>query len=182
MSRRGHAAAVTTGAARLSGGKKEEISLSPHDLALKRQIRALIQAVGGFEVAAEYSRLGKSQLQRCASENEPDFLPVDVMIALEEITCGHRDWPHLTRHSARHQHLALLSLPELEPASSDCLMSALAVASREHSDIASGLLDALKDGKPLAAAKRAELRREAIESAEAAMRLHALLGQTPGEP
>lgn len=181
MSRdRFHTGSDTTTCRTPSSGKTD--GLSPRQLADKRAFRNLVEAAGGLDAASMFCRLGKSQLQRCYDPNVTDtFAPIDVVADLEEITRASPGWPHVTRLHARENDLALVALPAAGGASNDSLVAALASASREHSDIAIGLLDALKGGD-VTAAVAAELEREALESAEAAMRLAMLLRQRAGEP
>lgn len=54
------------------------------DIAIKQMSKLLVEAVGGVEAAASLTRLNKSRIQQCTSEHNPkDFLPIDVIYALE---------------------------------------------------------------------------------------------------
>lgn len=182
MSDRVHNAADTSGRRGGSSGKSGKVSLSPRQLAKKRAFRDLVEAAGGLDAAAMFCRLGKSQLQRCYDRNTPDaYAPIDVVDDLEEVTRAAPGWPHVTRLHARELGLLLLDPPASAAPTADNLMAALARASREHSDIATGLLEALQTGV-VDPEERQRLRLEALESAEAAMLIAWLLDQGPGEP
>lgn len=59
------------------------------DIAIKQMSRLLVEAVGGVEAAAGLTRLRKSRIQQCISENNPkDFLPIDVVYILESHVDG----------------------------------------------------------------------------------------------
>jgi hypothetical protein len=174
-----HDAGDTFAPRRASPGKIDQISLCPRDQANKIAFRDLIEAVGGYEVAAMHCRLGKSQLHRCASLHCPDFAPIDVVRRLEEITRDRPGWPHVTRLHAREHGMVLVALPGtcVTPAA---LHAALAAAIREANDVATGLIAALGDGN-CTAEEAAALMPECVDAASKQMKLHALLAQIAGE-
>jgi len=55
------------------------------EVAIKHLSQLLVKEVGGIEAAAELCRLSRSRIHQCLSSNHPeDFLPIDVICALEQ--------------------------------------------------------------------------------------------------
>lgn len=53
--------------------------------ALKHISRILVEEVGGLDVSAGLTRISKSRIQQCISENHVDaYLPIDVVLQLEK--------------------------------------------------------------------------------------------------
>jgi hypothetical protein len=103
------------------------VALPPAKQALKRASANLVKAVGGVEAAAEFCRVGKSQLANAGSINEPSsFLPLDVVIDLEAITQGTPGWPQVSRFLAARTGHVLVRLPE--QVSADALIDGPALA------------------------------------------------------
>lgn len=61
--------------------------------------RELILACGGFEAAALFCRLKKTQLQRCCDARSGRFLPIDVVNDLE-LACKRRIYTDALRDAA----------------------------------------------------------------------------------
>jgi hypothetical protein len=146
----------------------------------KAVTKELVRAVGGVEAAEAYCR---PDFRRLSEYGRPDldaFIPLDAIMDLQDVAHGRPDHPQLTRFLAKRDGYALVKLPDAGRVLAESLVGALADASKEHSDVANGLLEALRNGE-VSADQAAKLQTECIESAEAAMRLHALLGQVIGE-
>lgn len=55
------------------------------EVAIKHLSQLLVKEVGGIEAAAALCRLNRSRIHQCLSSNHPeDFLPIDVICALEQ--------------------------------------------------------------------------------------------------
>lgn len=159
----------------------QRLDNAPDKQALKAASGALVRAVGGVEAAEGYCRANFRRLSEYGRPDNDCFMPIDVVADLQTVAHGTPGFPQVTRFLARRDGYALVKLPEPGGVSTDNLVAALAQASREHSDIATGMLEALRDGE-VTAEEAKRLHREALESAEAAMRLAALLSQRSGEP
>lgn len=153
---------------------------TPEDQALKARCRELNSAVGGVENGATMCRVGKSLLSDYGNPNTDVFMPVDVLKDLESNAHGTPHYPQVTRWLARKAGFALVAMPEVGELTTAKLTAALAEATREHGDITHGLLEALSDND-VSEAEADRLAIEALQSAEAAMRLHALLLQRAGK-
>jgi hypothetical protein len=153
---------------------------TPDKQKAKAVTKALVKGVGGVETAETFCRPNSRRLSEYGLADTDTFIPLDAIMDLQD--CAHHlpDYPPLTRFLATRDGFALVKLPEGGSVTQQSLVGALADASREHSDVANGLLEALRNGA-VAPDEAARLQRECIESAEAAMRLHALLGQRAGE-
>jgi hypothetical protein len=90
------------------------LTLAPALQAGKAASKALVRAFGGQE--ASRLETGKSQSRVCSYglPNTADFMPIDVVHALEASTHGTAGHPHVTRWLAREAGFELVPLPSAE--------------------------------------------------------------------
>lgn len=141
------------------------MNLCPREQQDAEIARALIEAAGGLEAAAEIADIGKTQLGRYQSKTDRDSMPLRVIRALEAVTHGVRGHPIVTRFLARRAGFALVQLPETSADRGDMLkLSAAAAQQRGNAD--SEMMSALADGKIDAgeAAKLLPLMRQRVET------------------
>ncbi len=124
---------------------RRDIRHAPEALALKVASKALIRAAGGGEAAGETCGSRQQRLSDCGNPNTVDFLRIDEVAALEDVTVGAPNAPIVTRTLARRQGFALVQLPAAIPAGAD-LLKLLAEQAREEGEIVAALLAALADG------------------------------------
>lgn len=149
--------------------------LSPDKQALKRAARRLYQAVGGQEKAAGLCRVGQARLSAYGGPNNPDeFMPVDVVADLEEVTEGAPGAPHVTRELARQRGYELVPLPGAKPEGKSWAQH-IADLAKESGDIISKLAPASVDGVCKHDIVERELLREARELIQASVELAAAL-------
>ncbi|MDE0878547.1 MAG: hypothetical protein OSB00_07760 [Sphingomonas bacterium] len=120
-------------------------------LALKVASRTLVRGSGGGEgaaatIAAAGGGARQQRMSDCGNPNTPDFLRIDEVATLEDVTVGQPNHPIVTRTMARRQGFALVRLPERLPQATD-LLALLAEQAKENGDIAALILAALADGK-----------------------------------
>lgn len=133
--------------------------MTPDLQGLKLAQLRLVQAVGGFEAAAGFCRLGKSQLNNATSMNHPDvFLPADVVVALEAVTVGTPGHPIVTRYlSGRAAHEIL---PLAVAAEGADWLALIAAISKEAGDVVSKIATCAGDGITADEVRSTELVRE----------------------
>lgn len=123
--------------------------MTPDRIALKVATAAMIKGVGGFEAAAGYCRIGKTQLQVQADHRNPanasQFVAVDVIADLEPLARERDGWPHVTRALATALGFALVELPTAAPGPDDGDWHDRIGALADHgASITRGLCKALK--------------------------------------
>lgn len=128
----------------MSGAR--DIRHAPEALALKVASKALVRQAGGGEGAGATTGSRQQRMSDCGNPNTPDFLRIDEVAALEDVTVGQPSHPIVTRTLARRQGFELVRLPEAPPAGAD-LLKLLAEQAKESGDIANAVLSALADGK-----------------------------------
>ncbi|AJP72283.1 phage regulatory CII family protein [Sphingomonas hengshuiensis] len=134
---------------------------------LKHRTRMLIEAVGGLDAAATYTRIGKSDLQRCYSFEHPDrFLAIDVAVDLERVAADREGAPHLIGAVCDMIGGAFAALPAGVPCDGDLIGSVGSVA-REAADVTQAICAAIADG-PMSEARIDAIRIE-IAQAHAAL-------------
>jgi len=128
---------------------RRDIVLAKPELELKVATRALVRAAGGTDGAGESIRdagLGKSRLQQrmsdCQNRNTPDFLRIDEVGAIEDVTSG-EGWPHVTRALARRQGFVLVPVAQDESDPDGLLMSVSEITA-ELGDVAQAITSALR--------------------------------------
>ncbi len=120
--------------------------MTPELLDLKHRTKEAIKGVGGLEAAAGFCRLGKSRLGECQNENKAeDFLPIDVLIALERLTAERSGSPHILRGLCHQMGGVFVKLPQVDAAGAN-LMKLLARKVQEGADVSVALCEALEDG------------------------------------
>lgn len=153
----------------------------PELQALKESTRALVRAFGGQEAAEELTGRSQSRFSDYGNRNTPDFMPVDLVLALEACTLGAAGHPQVTRLLARNAGFALVRLPQA-PAGDTDWHQAIAAVSRETSESIERVCTALSDGKVTAAEVRnLRIREEIAEAHERLAALDALAAQAPEE-
>lgn len=122
--------------------------LPTRDQALKRETKALVHYAGGQAGAAGYARRIKRQqsFSDYGAPNVDQFMPIDAVRDLEDVTRGTPGWPHVTRQLAAQQNCAVVILPDAEP-SSGCFITAVADLTKENADVSGALLASLADGR-----------------------------------
>lgn len=151
--------------------------VAPDQQMLKAASRELIRAVGGQEAAAEFLGSRQQRMSDCGRPNTPDFLRLDEIARLEDVTHGDPGHPHITAALARRQGYAIVRLPDAPPAGRD-LLSILAENARENGDVASAILSAIGDGKVDGPERRAILG-QIDEQIHVAMRLRSTIAALP---
>lgn len=127
----------------MSGSR--ELRHPPEALALKVASKALIRAAGGTDGAGETIGARQQRMSDCGNPHTRDFLRIDEVAALEDVTAGAPNHPLITRTLARRQGYSLVRLPAAIPARAD-LLKLLGEQAKEGGDIAAAILSALADG------------------------------------
>jgi hypothetical protein len=151
--------------------------LPTRDQALKRDTKALVLAAGGQAEAASFARRIKRQqsFSDYGAANVDQFMPIDAVRDLEDVTRGTPGWPHVTRQLASQQNCAVVILPDAEP-SSGGFIAAMADLTKEYADVSGGLLGALADGHVCAAdVRKGDLVAQADELIAVAVNIRAML-------
>lgn len=125
---------------------RRDIRHPPEALALKVASKALVRAAGGGEGAGETCGSRQQRLSDCGNAHTPDFLRIDEVALLEDVTAASPTHPIVTRTLARRQGFALVQLPEAIPSGAD-LLRLLGEHARESGEIAGALIVALADGR-----------------------------------
>ena len=106
---------------------------------LKTVTRALIEANGGLEAAAQVTRPHKTSLALAYDQNAPDrFLTIDAVADLER-GAGR---PIVTTHMAALQHYRLVGLP----AESGCAVRAIASVFQKAGEVGCTFARGMEDG------------------------------------
>lgn len=112
---------------------------------LKRATRSLVGAVGGGDAASSCCRYRQQKLSAVGNANLPgEFMAIDVVADLEELTRGSPGWPQVTRALARAAGFELVALPDAV-ADADWLQH-IAAISKEAGDCISKIALAAADG------------------------------------
>jgi hypothetical protein len=119
---------------------RRDVQLSVRERALKIAFRALIEAVGGLDLAATLVRVSRSSLSNYCGCNTDSFAPVDVVLALEEIA----GVGPVTEAQARLQGRVVVSLPD--GAASDQLMALAGALAKECGEAVGGVVSAAAGG------------------------------------
>ncbi len=79
------------------------VRLTPDQLALKAATRAAVKAAGGQDfISAEVGR-AQSRISDYCSSSVAEFMPLDIVARVEELSTGSPGHPHITRALARRQ-------------------------------------------------------------------------------
>lgn len=114
---------------------------------LKEAQQQLVTSVGGLDAAVDLSRLGRSQLARCTSQNEDDqftHMPIDVMLRLEEAAKANGLPPAVMNYLAHQMGFMLVPVDDGDVA--DNIHRHLAEIGTESSALFSDAHSALEDG------------------------------------
>ncbi len=155
----------------------------PRRQSLKVATGELIEAVGGQERAAEYSRRIKRQqsFSDYALPNVDAFMSIDTAMDLEAVTVGKPGWPHVTRALCARAGGAFVAMPATVPDAAEAHLR-LAELTKEFSDVSGGMLAALAAGGLSARdVRRRALVAEADELVTKAAELRALLERIEAE-
>ena len=118
---------------------------------LKAAFRDLVEKAGGLERAAERTGYGKSSLQRWASAEHPDVMPLTAALLLEADTGS----PLVTAAMAGLQGLSLAGqLLQSEPAR-PALLEQWAGLGKSFAEMAGGMAFAMADGEVTVSEARA---------------------------
>jgi hypothetical protein len=120
------------------------LALPPEDQQIKKASADLVRAYGGQLAAAEMLGTRQQRLSDCGHRNTADYLRVDEVARLEDVTHGTPGHPHVTRALARRQGYGLFRVANAAPCGTD-LLKLLADQARENGDIASAVLAAIAD-------------------------------------
>ena len=154
------------------------LRLTPPEQMLKAASKALIAAAGGQVACAEHLGTRQQRMSDVGLPNTPDFLRIDEVAALEDVTHGTLGHPHITHLLARRQGFTLLRQPAAPPDGTD-LLKLVAETAKENGDVASAILNSLADGK-ITDVEQAEIVAQIDEQIDAAMRLRATVAALHG--
>lgn len=129
----------------------------PVTLALKVASKALVRAAGGGEAAAETCGGRQQRMSDCGHSNTGDFLRIDEVAALEDVTAGTLGHPIVTRTLARRQGYDLVKRPDVGPSCDDWLAMLADHASR-NGEIAKGVCAALANDRIIDAKEAGAIR------------------------
>lgn len=146
------------------------IALSPRQRLHKRAAKALVEAVGGVEAAAEFCRAGKSQLSDYGNANVATFMPSDVIADLEALVPE----PAVTRMLARAAGCELLRLPEACSAGGPWA-GFVAELAKEMGELVSGVCQDLADDNDLSPQEASRRLSDAADLVRVAVNLEAAL-------
>lgn len=146
-------------------GDLRSVDHPPRLQSLKAASKALIRAAGGQEAAAAETGRSQARLSAYGGPNTPDFMPIDIVLALESVTHGTPGHPLLSRLLAREAGFVLVKLPTSAGNDQDW-HQAMAAVSKETSEIIERVCHALRDQKVTAAEIRDLRLREEIADAQ----------------
>jgi hypothetical protein len=110
---------------------------------LKAAFRDLVEKAGGLERAAERTGYGKSSLQRWASAEHPDVMPLTAALLLESDTGS----PLVTAAMAGLQGLSLAGQSLQPEPSRSALLEQWAGLGKAFTEMAGGMAFAMADGE-----------------------------------
>lgn len=149
------------------------VTLSTDQLYLKKETRAAVDDVLGQEKVAKMLGRSQSRISHYCSSNRDEFMPIDLVVELEQLTLGKPGHPRITRALARQA--GFLLVPEGGAASGERSLG-------EHlADVvgeAAGVMQAMKSTMTtggLDRAGRAQALAEARQLQDAAAELVAAL-------
>lgn len=156
---------------------RRDVSLSPRQSDLKLRFRSLVESVGGVELAAQFCRVGKSNLSDYCLINTDSFAPIDVVADLEEHVQSRGIGLPVTEALAIRAGHVVVKLPVAPEGARDWLggMGALA---KEAGDITARIAGALADDQGIDPAEAENIMKEIDEAAAALMALRKLAERT----
>lgn len=154
------------------------LRLSPQEQQLKAATKALIHAAGGQVACAELLGCRQQRMSEVGLPNTPDFIRIDEVAAIEDITHGTVGHPHVTHLLARRQGFTLLRQPSAPPEGAD-LLKLVAETAKENGEVASAILTSLADGD-ISRIEQAHILEQIDEQIDAAMRLRGTVAMLNG--
>lgn len=139
---------------------------------LKSASKALVRAFGGQDAAAALIGCRQQRMSDCGLANTPDFLRIDEVEQLEQVTQGLPGAPHVTRALAAATGHVLIKLPQTQGAGD--WLSSMGMLAKEAGDITSSIAVALADGSGVSADEARDILRECDEAVAALMAVRAL--------
>lgn len=153
-------------------------TLTPDQLYLKKETRAAVDAVNGQEKAAQLLGRSQSRISHYCSSNRDEFMPIDLVVELEQLTVGKPGHPHISRALAR-QAGFLLTPEGGEDAEARSLAEHLGDVVAEAADVMAAMRGAVA-GKSLDRTARLRALEQARELQDAAAELVAALEAEEG--
>ncbi|UZW55528.1 hypothetical protein NUH86_01615 [Sphingobium sp. JS3065] len=154
------------------------VTLSTDQLHLKKETRAAVDDVSGQEKVAKLLGRSQARVSHYCSSNRDEFMPIDLVAELEQLTVGKPGHPRITRALARQA--GFLLVPEGGDARDRrSLGEHLADMVGEASDVMGAMKAAMTDHR-LAPAARAKALCEARQLQDQVAELVAAL-QAEGE-
>lgn len=148
-------------------------SLTTDQLYLKKETRAAVEDVQGQEKVAKMLGRSQSRISHYCSSNRDEFMPIDLVAELEQLTVGKPGHPRITRALARQA--GFLLVPEGgEKGEARSLGEHLADVVGEASDVMGAMKSAVTGGG-LARDARKQALAEARQLQDAAAELVAAL-------
>jgi hypothetical protein len=120
--------------------------LTSDEQVLARATKLAVQAADGLEVCSRETGKSDSQLSRCCSPYMPDSLTIRDAVIIESIGYGKAGHPHILRAMARLLGFVVVPLPTVA-GGDDSLLKTVAEMMAELGDVATGVAEALRDGK-----------------------------------
>lgn len=151
---------------------RRDLVHAPPVLALKVASRALVGGVGGTDAAGAALGARHQRMSDCGLPNTPDFLRIDEVATLEELTVGQPGWPWVTRALAARQGFVLLAVPQMGALPAEW-HEALGSMVKEVGDVTQRVCAALSDGHVCTDDGR-DIDREIGEAIEKLVQLRAL--------
>lgn len=127
----------------MSGAR--DLQHSPATLALKVASKALVAAAGGGDAAGATVGARQQRMSDCGNANTADFLRLDEIAALEDVSLGSPNAMAVTRALARRQNAVVVMLPTSLPSGAD-LLTLMARKAQASGDLTAGICAAYSDG------------------------------------
>lgn len=128
----------------MSGAR--DLQHSPATLALKVASKALVAAAGGGDAAGATIGARQQRMSDCGNANTADFLRLDEIAALEDVSLGSPNAMAVTRALAHRQRSVVVMLPTSLPSGSD-LLTLMARKAQTSGDLTAAICAAYRDGK-----------------------------------
>ena len=146
----------------------------PDRLMLKVATRGLVGAAQGTVPAAKVCGTRQQRISDCGLPNTPDFLRIDEVAALEDVTVGQPGWPHVTQALCSRQGGVFVPV-RTDAAGGDASLAAwsayAARLSHEAGSLVAGLCEGLAEDKDVSRGRAAELLGKARELVQVAVEI-----------
>jgi hypothetical protein len=150
----------------------------PDRLMLKVATRALVDAVGGTIPAARVCGSRQQRISDCGLPNTPDFLRIDEVAALEDVTVGQPGWPHVI-HALCSRQGGLFVPIRTDAVVGDASLAAwsgyAARLSHEAGSLNGGLCEGLAEDKDVSRQRAGELLGKARQLVQSAVEIEKAL-------